>query len=207
MGCQWKIVPPSESGGETRRTPGALRGWERLGSRGAFGVTLSGPSGVDGNVAIGPKGFFEQSGSTVVTGDVLLDSGAIYHPSGTATSSGVVHTDLSVQINDAIAKSADADALCPPGSSFVTLNKKPARAGSDFSLLEPGPTRPQCRFGLAAQDPFILASSRQPTRQSRHSKTSCVAADHGTPLRNIPRTAANSADSSITLKPAVQTAK
>src|SRR5213075_2946389 len=70
-------------------------------------VTLSGPSGVEGNVAIGPNGFFEQSGSTKVTGDVLLDSGAIHHTSG-----GVVDSDLTAQINDAIAASSSAAALC-----------------------------------------------------------------------------------------------
>jgi hypothetical protein len=118
---------------------------------GAKKVTLSGPSGIAGDVGIGPNGVFESSGSTVVTGIITLDTGATYHPSGTATNGGVVHASLSTQIADALTAAANAAAQ-PCTFTFPTIN-------ATKTITSTGPTNVVCINNLALGGGAVLTLS------------------------------------------------
>jgi choice-of-anchor A domain-containing protein len=75
-------------------------------------VTISGPSGVTGNVAVGPQGSLQMSGSTFVTGTVTLNQdgtpadNATLGLSGSAHTGTVLHADLTAAVSDITARSS-----------------------------------------------------------------------------------------------------
>jgi hypothetical protein len=106
----------------------------RLGQASDFGVlgltgthiTISGPSGVTGNLGVGPNGFGEFSGSSFVTGTTFVGPTAHVTTSGSASVHPVT-TDLTGAVNDALEASSRIAALAPTqtfgdinGSSTIT---------------------------------------------------------------------------------------
>jgi choice-of-anchor A domain-containing protein len=91
-----------------------------LGQAGDFGVlgltgtriTISGPSGVTGNLGVGPNGFGTFSGSSFVTGSTLVDPTAGVRTSGRARINPTV-TNLAPAVSDALQASARIAALAP----------------------------------------------------------------------------------------------
>src|SRR5262245_29714169 len=75
-------------------------------------ITISGPSGVTGNLGVGPNGFGEFSGSAFVTGSTLVDPTAGLRTSGSASINPTV-SKLAPAINDALQASARIAALAP----------------------------------------------------------------------------------------------
>jgi uncharacterized repeat protein (TIGR01451 family) len=79
---------------------------------GGYKVDMTGPPGcVQGDVCIGPLGKLSMSGEQCITGMIKLDTGATFSKSGSGTVGPVIHTNLSAEINAAIAASMDAAAL------------------------------------------------------------------------------------------------
>jgi hypothetical protein len=79
---------------------------------GAHKVDITGPAGgIQGNVCIGPNSKLSITGDEFVTGNIELDAGATFAKSGAGTVGAVIHTNLSPEINAAIAASTDAAAL------------------------------------------------------------------------------------------------
>jgi hypothetical protein len=107
-----------------------------LGQAGDFGVlgltgthiTISGSSGVTGNLGVGPNGSGKFSGSTLVTGATRVDPTAGIKTSGSASINPTV-TDLTAAVYDAFRASAQIAALAPTqtfggiqGSQTITGN-------------------------------------------------------------------------------------
>src|SRR5262245_19537220 len=118
--------------------PGSpCRGEEiRLGMAGDFGVlgltgthiSVSGHSGVVGNLGVGPHGFGKFSGWAFVTGSTFVDPTAGLKTSGHASIHPTV-TDLAPAVHDALQASAKVAALAPTqtfgdikGSKTITGN-------------------------------------------------------------------------------------
>ena len=90
-----------------------------LGSTGTH-ITISGPSGVTGDLGVGPNGFGEFSGSAFVTGSTLVDPTAGVRTSGSASINPTV-SQVAPAIDDALQASARIAALAPT-QTFGDIN-------------------------------------------------------------------------------------
>jgi len=75
-------------------------------------ITISGPSGVTGNLGVGPNGFGQFTGSSFVTDITFVDPTAGVRTSGSASINPTV-TSLALAVNDALQASAQIAALAP----------------------------------------------------------------------------------------------
>jgi choice-of-anchor A domain-containing protein len=79
---------------------------------GSANVSVTGPSGVTGDVGIAPRGQLSVTGSSFVTGTVFLAANARYSKSGSGFVGSVVrNANLSQQISDALTAATNAAAL------------------------------------------------------------------------------------------------
>jgi hypothetical protein len=90
---------------------GQASGFGVLGLTGTH-ITISGPSGVTGNLGVGPSGSGVFSGSAFVTGSTLVDATAGVKTSGSASITPTA-SNLAPAVNDALQASARIAALSP----------------------------------------------------------------------------------------------
>jgi hypothetical protein len=123
---------------------------------GGYKVDITGPpGGIDGDICIGPNGKLSITGEEFVTGDILLDMGATFSKSGSGTIGGtVIHTNLSAEINAAIAASHDAAAL-PCTQNYPSL--KTAR-----TISSTGPLNVICVGDVSLNGGAVLTLSGGP---------------------------------------------
>jgi len=99
----------------------------------AASITITGPSGVTGDLGIGSPGGYSKSGGGNVNGDVFLASGVTTNISGGGNAGTLIpNSDLSQAIADALQAASDAAGL-PSTQTFgnVTANLTITGSGGD----------------------------------------------------------------------------